>query len=323
MSEARRGPQPPGSVVVLGAGIMGTGIALTFAKAGGRVTVTARRQSTLDRSRQRLEDSLGVLVRHRLLAPEAVDAVQERVGMAPYGALDLAADLIVESIVEDPAAKIDVLRRTEAGARPETVIVTNTSSLALSELAVAFQRPENFAGFHWFNPPELVDLVEVIPGPQTKKETLRKLVDWSRAVGKQPVLISREVEGYVANRLQYALMREAYALVKMGVCSIEDIDRAVKACLGPRWAGVGPYEAMDLAGLDVHFEVARRLFPLLSNEVRPPELLERLVSEGALGTKSGRGLHGHYDEETIRQLVERRAAVLVAIASADDEQKLA
>lgn len=321
MREATRELAPPGSVVVLGAGIMGTGIALTFARAGGQVTLTARRQSTLDRSRQRLGESLAVLVRHRLLAPDVAAAIQERVAMAPFEALDLQVDLIVESIVEDPAAKSDILGRAEAGARPDTIIVTNTSSLALRELARALDRPENFAGYHWFNPPELVELVEVIPGPQTKDETLGKLVDWGTAVGKQPVLISREIEGFVANRLQYALMREAYSLVEKGICSIEDIDRVMKVCLGPRWAGVGPYEAMDLAGLDVHHEVARRLFPLLSNETRPPELLERLVAEGALGTKSGRGLYGDYDEATVRRRVERRTAVLVAIASVNDKNR--
>jgi 3-hydroxybutyryl-CoA dehydrogenase len=320
MREPARALAPPGSVVVLGAGIMGTGMALAFARAGSHVAVTARRRSTLERSRRRLEESLDVLVRHRLIAPDAVEAVQERVMTAPFEALDLESDLIVESIVEDPAAKIAILARAEAGARPDTLIVTNTSSLALSELSRALDRPENFAGYHWFNPPELVELVEVIPGPETKDDTLRTLVDWAIAAGKRPVSISREIEGFVANRLQYALMREAYSLVEKGICTIEDIDQVMNACLGPRWAGVGPYEAMDLAGLDVHHEVARRLFPVLSNDTEPPRLLAELVAEGALGTKSGRGLHGDYDEATVQRLVERRTAVLAAVASVSQDR---
>jgi 3-hydroxybutyryl-CoA dehydrogenase len=143
------------------------------------------------------------------------------------------------------------------------------------------------------------------------------LVDWASGAGKIPVPISTEIEGFIANRLQYALMREAYALVEGGICGLADVDKVMRACLGPRWAGVGPFEAMDLAGLDVHLEVARRLFPVLSNASEPPRLLERLVAQGALGTKSGSGLHGDYDESTIGEARERRIAALVALAAMD------
>jgi 3-hydroxybutyryl-CoA dehydrogenase len=114
-------------------------------------------------------------------------------------------------------------------------------------------------------------------------------------------------------------MREAYALVEDGICTLRDIDLVMRACLGPRWAGIGPFEAMDLAGLDVHLEVARRLFPLLSDRSDAPALLKSLVSEGALGTKTGRGLHGDYDERTIEAMRERRIAALVVLAGLGDQ----
>ena len=161
--------------------------------------------------------------------------------------------------------------------------------------------------------------MEVIPGPGTERPTLHTLVDWASGVGKQPVLMSTEIEGFIANRLQYSLMREGYSLVQDGICTFEDVDRVMRACLGPRWAGVGPFEAMDLAGLDIHLEVARRLFRVLSNRTEPPELLERLVSQGALGTKSGRGLHGDYDEAAITAAQERRTTALVALAALDEQ----
>lgn len=305
----------PRSVVILGAGTMGTGIALTFASAGARVAVTARRQSTLDEARTRLDDSLTLMARHGLITADAVEQVPARVSMAPFDDLDLEVDLVIESVAEDLSAKVHILRRTEASAPADTIVTTNTSSLSLRALSDALERPQNFAGFHWFNPPEIVALVEVIPGPGTSPQTVGTLVDWASGVGKVPVPMSTEIEGFIANRLQYALMREAYALVEGGVCGFKDVDRVMRACLGPRWAGVGPFEAMDLAGLDVHLEVARRLLPVLSNASEPPALLERLVSRGALGTKTGRGLHGDYDETTIDDMRERRIAALVALAA--------
>jgi 3-hydroxybutyryl-CoA dehydrogenase len=297
---------------------MGTGIALTFANAGARVAVTARRQSTLDDARRRLDESLRLMARHGLVTAEAVEQVPARVSMAPFDDLDLEVDLVIESIAEDLSAKVDILRRTESATPSRTVLTTNTSSLSLRALSDALERPRSFAGFHWFNPPEIVALVEVIPGPSTSAQTVRTLVDWASGVGKVPVPISTEIEGFIANRLQYALMREAYALVEGGICGLADVDKVMRACLGPRWAGVGPFEAMDLAGLDVHLEVARRLFPLLSNSSEPPSLLERLVSRGALGTKTGRGLHGDYDETTTGAARERRISALVALAATDE-----
>lgn len=316
MTDAATKHEPPTSVAILGAGTMGPGIALTFARAGTQVTLTTRRNSTLERCRRHLGESLELLVQHDLLDPPTAAATQARITTTLWGDADLEADLIIESVVEDPTAKIQALRRAESRAPMGTVLATNTSSLSLSELAANLGRPGDFAGCHWFNPPELINVVEVVPGSQTKEGTVRKLVAWLTAVEAQPVQISREIEGFVANRLQYALMREAYSLVEKGVCNIKDIDKILMSCLAPRWSGVGPYEAMDLAGLDVHHEVARRLLPTLANQTRPAAVLEQLLVEGALGTKSGRGLHGDYDTEAVERLVERRTEVLTAIANA-------
>ncbi len=306
----------PDSIAVLGAGVMGPGIAVTFARAGGRVSLTARRATSLERAKQRVDEILRLMASRQLVTRESATQLRKLITMRPFDELDLEVDLILESIPEDSERKKEVLASAESRARPETLIVTNTSSLSLSELSDALNRPERFAGYHWFNPPELMALVEVIPGPRTQQETVNILVSWTTAIGKEPVLISREIEGFVANRLQYALMREGYALVDQGVCTLEDVDQVMKSCLGPRWASVGPYEAMDLAGLDVHLAVARRLFPLLANDSAPPQQLEQLVSEGALGAKSGRGLRGTYDLAAIQELGERRVAALLALASA-------
>jgi 3-hydroxybutyryl-CoA dehydrogenase len=293
---------------------MGAGIALAFARAGSEVTITARREASLRAALARVEASWARLAQLAPSAGEDGGDVLRRISMTTsLDDLD-HVDLVVESIPERIGEKRDVLRRAEERALPTTLIVSNTSSLPLAELSAGLSRPQNFAGYHWFNPAELVRLVEVIAGPATADETIDRLVRWSVAIGKEPVRLARDIEGFVANRLQYALIREAYALVEAEVCSLEDVDRVVKTGLGPRWTGVGPFESMDLAGLDVHLEVARRLFPLLDATTDPPSSLVALVSSGALGAKSGRGLCGDYDDAEIEQLMDRRESALLLLA---------
>jgi 3-hydroxybutyryl-CoA dehydrogenase len=283
----------PREVAVVGAGTMGAGIARVFADAGVSVRLCSRRTSTLDAARGRLGDAAG-RVRLTTSADEAL----------------VGAELVVETIAEEPEPKRVLLARAQEIASPEAILTTNTSSLPLAALAEALRRPERFAGLHWFNPPELVELVEVVGGERTAPETLDVLVGWMEQLGKAPVVVRKDVPGFVANRLQYALLREAYALVDAGVCSFADVDRAVTHGLGARWAGIGPFEAMDLAGLDVYAAVAANLWPELATDREPPPSLARIVETGTLGVKSGRGLRGDYDPAAAEALVGRRDRVL-------------
>jgi 3-hydroxybutyryl-CoA dehydrogenase len=307
-------PSAPRSAVVIGAGTMGPGIALTFAMAGTTVSLFSRGQSTLDAARRRIDASLELLVRKGAAHPGEASRASERISATTdLDDLDVAVDMVVESIVEDAEPKRAILRAVDERAPEGTILSTDTSSIPLGELSEGLRRPERFMGYHWFNPAELVRLVEVIPTPQTDPALADRLVEWSFAIGKEPVRLSRDIEGFAANRLQYALIREAYLLVEQGVCSFEEVDRVVTAGLGPRWAAVGPFESMDLAGLDVHFAVTRRLFPLLSRRRGVPRSLTRTMRQGALGAKSGRGLRGSYDPATTNELVERRADALLAL----------
>ncbi|MGH3012081.1 MAG: 3-hydroxyacyl-CoA dehydrogenase family protein [Gaiellaceae bacterium] len=283
----------PREVAVVGAGTMGAGIARVFAEAGASVRLCSRRESSLDAARGRLGDA-AARMRLTTSADEAL----------------AGAELVVETIVEEPEPKRVLLARAETTASPEAILTTNTSSLPLAALAGVLRRPERFAGLHWFNPAELVELVEVVGGERTAQETLDVLASWMEQLGKAPVVVRRDVPGFIANRLQYALLREAYALVDAGVCSFADVDRAVTHGLGARWAGIGPFEAMDLAGLDVHAAVAANLWPELATDHEPPASLARVVETGALGVKSGRGLRGDYDPAATEALVERRDRVL-------------
>lgn len=311
----------PGHAAVLGGGTMGAGIAATLALAGVPTTVIVRRAEARPEASRRIDARIDAHVRLGLVDAEACVEARRRVAVriglegGPY-------DLLVESIAEDAAAKRELLARAETELTEDGLLCTNTSSLALSDLAAAVRDPGRFAGWHWFHPADLVELVEIVPAPGTRDATLELLAGWSRTLGKTAVVLARDVEGFVGNRLQYALLREAYALVADGVCTVADVDAAVTASLGPRWAAIGPFAAMDLAGLGVHAAVAKALFPRLSTAQALPELLEALVHEGALGAESGAGLRGAYAPGEAAELVARRDRSLAARRKLERERDL-
>jgi len=273
----------------VGAGTMGAGIARVFADAGASVRLAARRESSLQTARSRLGDT-APSVRLTTSVDEALDG----------------AELVVETIVEEAGAKRALLERAEELASPEAILTTNTSSLPLVALSGGLERPNRFAGLHWLNPPELVEVVEVVGGEHTTPETLETLSNWMEELGKAPVVVQRDTPGFVVNRLQYALLREAYALVDAGVCSFADVDRAVTHGLGARWAAIGPFETMDLAGLDVHSAVAENLWPELANTTEPSTAIAEAL-------ESGHGLRGDNSPEARAALRERRDRVLRAL----------
>jgi 3-hydroxybutyryl-CoA dehydrogenase len=290
---------------------MGAGIATAFALAGVPTTVVVRRASAIKETSDRVSRRLDAHLRLGLADVETTAAAELRVETR-RGLEDGPYEVVVESISEDAEAKREVLVRAEAVLADDGVLCTNTSSLALGELAVAVQDLGRLAGWHWFHPADLMELVEVVPAAGTRPSTVDRLAAWSRGLGKAPVVLARDGQGFVANRLQYALLREAYALVAEGVCAVADVDVAVTCGLGARWAAVGPFASMDLAGLDVHAAVARRLFPVLSRQVEVPELLEAAIRDGALGAAKGAGLRGRYTPEQASALVEVRDRSLAA-----------
>jgi 3-hydroxybutyryl-CoA dehydrogenase len=251
----------PREVAVIGAGTMGAGIARVFAEGGASVRLMARHPESL-------EAAGGRLGRAEVLLTTSLDE-----------ALD-GTDLVVETIVEQVEPKRNVLMKAEQLASPDALVTTNTSSLPLAAFEGALSRPERFAALHFLNPPELVEVVEIVRGEQTAPETLETLAGWMEELGKSPVIVRRDVPGFIVNRLQYALLREAYSLVDSGVCSFADVDRAVTHGLGARWAAIGPFETMDLAGLEVHAAVAANLWPELSNTTEPSETIAKMLESG-------------------------------------------
>ena len=196
--------------------------------------------------------------------------------------------------------------------RRQTIFTTNTSGLSISRIADAVSRPEFFAGLHCANPAHIIPAVEIIKGKETSDATCEVLVALAHRLGKQPVLVQRDLPGFIANRLQFALLREALHLIETGVASAADVDATIRHGLGLRWALFGPLRIADLGGLDVFEAIAGYLFRDLSNAAEVPPILRQCVADGRLGVKSGQGFFT-YTPEQGKALAAWRDEALVAL----------
>ena len=299
-------------VSVIGAGLMGHGIAIEFALAGYDVRLHSRSEQSLDRARGMIRDSLerlrdlgGVSGQQTELAPARIRMSTDLVETVED------ADLVIESIYEDMDAKTEIFRQLDELCPDRTILTSNTSSLLPSRLAAATTRPDKVINAHFLNPPLFVPLVEVVPTAQTSEETIGVVMGLLTSLGKQPLLVKREAPGYVVNRLQMALLREALWLVENGVASAEDVDKAISAGLGRRWATTGVLQVLEVAGWDLISRVASDVFPHLSNS-DDPSLLHDMVERGYSGVRTGKGFY-EWTPEKAEELRRRIAKGLVEI----------
>lgn len=272
-----------GAIAVIGGGLMGHGIAQVFACAGFDIRLFDHDPQVRAHVRDRIRANLGALGLDRSTA----ELVRPVAGMAEAVA---DAAIIFESVREDLATKQAVFAAIEAAAPHDAILATNTSVIPIGEVTRGLARPQRALGTHWWNPPYLVPLVEVVAADATAPATIAATIDLLASVGKLPVHVRRDLPGFIGNRLQHALWREAIALVEQGVCDARTIDLVVKNSFGPRLGLLGPMENADLVGLDLALAVHRYLFPHLARGTTPSPYLERLVEEGHLGMKSGQGL---------------------------------
>jgi 3-hydroxybutyryl-CoA dehydrogenase len=272
-------------VAVLGAGLMGAQIGCEYALGGHEVTLVAR---DLDRLRGRVEEGLATVAALGLRAEAQVTRARESLRFATTIGRD-AYDLVVESLPEDLELKKTLLWEARA-ASPSAVLASNTSSLSISSLGDAVDAPERTIGTHYWNPPLLSPLVETIPGSRTASTVVQFALDTLRALGKRPILVERDVPGFLWNRLQLALLRECLWLVEQGVARPDTIDEVVREGLARRWRHVGPFEAVALGGAETWERASANVIPSLSTAGAVPDL-RGFVSKDA-ARLADRGLAG-------------------------------
>ena len=300
------------TVAVVGAGTMGPGMSAVFASHGFDVRLADIKPDVLERAKATVEVVYKTLIGGGLLSAADADAGRGRLRYTTdVREAVRGAGFVVEAIPERLGLKQQFFAEAEREVSPETILASNTSGIPITKLGEAVARPERVVGMHWSNPPHLIPVVEVIRGERTSQATVdatRRIVE---RVGMIPVVVRRDVPGFVENRILYAIMREALHLLEEGIASAEDIDTITRWGIGYKLAVIGPLELLDVAGLDIYDSVASYLNADLSRRADVSPLIKRKVEAGELGIKTGRGLF-EYTPDGIAALMRRRMRLLLA-----------
>lgn len=293
-------------VVVVGAGIMGEGIAQNFAQAGLSIRVVDQDKQILDRCLAQIDANLRLFLEFGLLQEEP-SSIKSRI--EPFLSQHLAeaiqdCDFVVEAIPEILQLKRDLFAQLDS-CRQDTILSSNTSSFTISAIAEGLRTPGRVIGLHYFNPAHIIPLVEIHRGRHTEDEGVEVTREFMIRVGKKPVLVRKEVPGFIVNRIQAAMGREIEYLIGEGVVTPEDLDTAAKASYGFRLACLGPLETDDMVGLDTVMRASGQLKKVISNAIEPSPTLVEKVRRGELGIKSGKGWHD-YTGRTRAEIIEER-----------------
>lgn len=286
-------------IAVIGAGLMGHGIALTLARAGHEVTVTDPVAEARAALPGRVSDSLrlmGVAEADILPRITVVPTIPEAVRRAAF---------VFEAAPEKMALKQAIFGEIEAHAPATAILCSNTSVMPITEIMQGLRDKTRALGTHWWNPPHLIPLVEVIRTTDTSEAAMAATMDLLAGAGKTPVRVEKDVPGFIGNRLQHALWREAVSLVERGICDAAAVDAVIRASFGRRLAVLGPLENADLVGTDLTLDIHNTVLADLENRPGPSPLLARMVAEGRLGMKTGQGFHAWTPEkaQTLRAKV--------------------
>jgi 3-hydroxybutyryl-CoA dehydrogenase len=269
-------------ISIIGAGLMGHGLALVFADGGYEVTISDPVMESLASVKSRVSATLATLGKDASVAGRVQTAatLEEAVRNA---------DLVIEAAPEKLPLKQEIFAALGQAAKPDAILASNTSVIPIGQIAARVNSKHRVVGTHWWNPPYLVPLVEVIQTEGTSPETISTMMTFLSALGKVPVHVKKDVPGFVGNRLQHALWREAIAMVEEGICDANTVDLVVKNSFGRRLAVLGPLENADLIGTDLTLDIHEQILPHINSVAGPSPYLQDLVQSGNLGFKSGRG----------------------------------
>jgi len=292
------------NIVIAGAGVMGSSMAQTFAQSGYKVTLYDLKDEYLEKSRNLININQNASVDKEIFTKQDSENIMGNISFTCSKNCFKDADFVVEAIVENMDIKHSFWSEVSEIAPQDAILTTNTSGLSITRIGESVNKPERFCGMHWINPPHIIPLIEVIKGDKTIKETSELVYDISKLIGKQPIMINKDVPGFVLNRFQFAVLREAMYIIEEGIASKEDIDSVFKYALGIRYACLGPFEIADLGGLDTFYNISSYLTKDLSDTKEVSSILSDLVKHGNYGVKSGSGFYDYSngrDKEVIRK----------------------
>jgi 3-hydroxybutyryl-CoA dehydrogenase len=295
----------------LGTGTMGFGTAIMFAMAGYNVRMYGRTEESIARGIAGAKAALKTYREHNLVQKSEISAIIGHIqGVTTLEEAAADADFVIESIAEDLKIKQDVFNKLHRICPSHTIFATNTSGLSPTAIAETLERKDKFVVAHFWNPPHLVPLVEVVPGKHTSQDTVDTTWRLMEKIGKKPVALKREALGFIGNRLQLALLREALYIVESGIASQEAVDMTVKYSMGRRLAATGPLESADLGGLDIFYNISNYLMADLCNDVGVSSLLKDAVDNERLGSKTGTGLY-EWTPEALLAIKKTREDILI------------
>ena len=293
-------------VSVIGLGTMGHAIAQTWAMAGHAVTAYDSSSEARGNASDRITANLKQMVSAQLLQKDIMTDVLSRITICDTERDAVKnTEVVTEAIAEDLELKQELFVRVENQVNRNTIIASNTSSFPVTQIAKHMQYPERAIVTHWFNPPHIVPVVEVVPGEQTADQTSEAIYQLLEHAGKTPVLLNQEIPGFLVNRVQTAMFREIWDLLDRGVANAEQIDKAIQGSMGLRLAAMGPLSIVDFAGWDVTSRVYSNLIPDQKNDYSLPQRIKKMVEEKHFGVKSGHGVFEYPEEDRDRYLSER------------------
>ena len=305
----------------LGTGTMGFGTALLFAMKGYNVRMFGRSNASIERGFSGIRSALNTYIEKKLVNANDIPQIIGRIkGVTTLEEAAQDADFVIESIAENIDTKREVWAKIEKLTGPKTIFATNTSGLSPTAIQEALVRKENFVVAHFWNPAHLVPLVEVVPGKYTSQETVDVTWKLMEKIGKKPVALKKEALGFIGNRLQLALLREALYIVEEGIGTAEAVDTAVKYSIGRRLSTTGPIETADLGGLDIFYNIASYLNEDLCDAKQPSALLKQAIDKGTLGAKTGSGLYD-WTPESLAKIKKTRENILLEWLQKDQTQK--
>lgn len=290
---------------VAGSGTMGAGIAQILAQHGYKVVVSDLEEKFLEVGKRIIAINVEILKNQGLIKPEEIELVERNISFTTTKEEFRDCQLIIEAIVEKLDVKKAFWKEVEAIVARDCILASNTSGLSINAQSEELQYKDRFIGMHWWNPPNIIPLIELIKGDESSERTVEALENLIRKIGKQSVVVLKDAPGFIGNRLQFAVFREALHILEEGIATAEDIDKAMRFGPGFRYPHIGPLQTADLGGLDTFYYISSYLFAELSDIKDVPAILQDKMDKGELGTKAKRGFYD-YPGDKVTEVISKR-----------------